>query len=85
MRQTAFALSFDVFDTTLTRIWFKPSDLFVAVGRELSFEGLYTGTPESWAYMREAVERDLRRVLDVAGADMGEEVGPLQHDRGHAA
>jgi hypothetical protein len=44
-----------------------------------------TGTPESWAYMREAVERDLRRVLDVASADMGEEVGPLQHDRGQAA
>jgi FMN phosphatase YigB (HAD superfamily) len=55
-------LSFDVFDTALTRIWFKPVDLFVAVGRELADAGIYPDANE-WARARQDVEHELRQTL----------------------
>ncbi len=67
-------LSFDVFDTALTRVWFRPVDLFVAVGRELERRSLYAGGAESWALAREEVERDLRRPLSRAAPGAGEEI-----------
>jgi predicted HAD superfamily hydrolase len=67
-------LSFDVFDTVITRVWYRPIDLFIAVGRELVQSGLRTGAPEAWAVDREATERELRRRLRCANSVAAQEV-----------
>ncbi len=53
-------VSFDVFDTLLTRIWAEPRDLFVALGRNLQSQGLSGLPPESYAAVREQAERSAR-------------------------
>jgi len=73
MERSDSTLSFDVFDTALTRIWFKPVDLFFAVGRELAHAGLHF-TPQSWAAAREAAEHDLRRALTSTTSAASEEI-----------
>ncbi|WP_207461618.1 hypothetical protein [Azospirillum sp. SYSU D00513] len=55
-------LSFDVFDTLITRLWFKPADLFLVVGRDVERTGLYPGDAEAWADARRAAERDAREI-----------------------
>jgi predicted HAD superfamily hydrolase len=67
-------LSFDIFDTTLTRIWFKPTDLFLAVGRELTMTGLYSGSAESWAIEREKAEHDVRQTVASTSSPASEEI-----------
>jgi len=42
------AYSFDVFDTALTRIWAKPTDLFWELGIQLQTAQLIQMTPETW-------------------------------------
>jgi FMN phosphatase YigB (HAD superfamily) len=64
-------LSFDVFDTALTRTWFQPSDLFLAVGRELRAAGIYRGEAEHWADERIGAERRLRRALPHTHEEIG--------------
>lgn len=49
--------SFDVFDTLITRVWFQPADLFLAVGRELKERGLFDGLDAEWQAIRVAAER----------------------------
>jgi FMN phosphatase YigB (HAD superfamily) len=62
-RATSPTLSFDVFDTTVTRIWFRPSDLFLAAGQRLVQAGHFDGSPERWAELRVEVEQQLRRTM----------------------
>lgn len=52
--------SYDVFDTAITRLWFHPTDLFIAVGRLLRREGLYVGDAHEWADRRRAAEKQAR-------------------------
>jgi len=49
--------SFDVFDTLITRVWFQPTDLFLAVGRELKERGLFDGSEAEWQAIRVGAER----------------------------
>ena len=53
--------SFDVFDTALTRIWAKPTDLFWELGIQLQTAQLIQMTPETWQRLRDDVENILRR------------------------
>jgi len=53
-------VSFDIFDTLITRGWFRPTDLFVEVGRRLVACGFVARSAESWAEERIAVEAQLR-------------------------
>jgi predicted HAD superfamily hydrolase len=54
------SLSLDVFDTTLSRVWAKPSDLFLALGRALKARGLCADA-DAAAALRSAVELELRQ------------------------
>ncbi|HVJ79114.1 MAG TPA: HAD family hydrolase [Hyphomicrobium sp.] len=49
--------SFDVFDTLITRVWFQPTDLFLAIGRELKERGLFDGSEAEWQAIRVGAER----------------------------
>jgi FMN phosphatase YigB (HAD superfamily) len=60
IRQAHFH-SFDVFDTALTRIWAKPTDLFWELGIQLQKAQLIQMTPETWQRLRDDVENILRR------------------------
>lgn len=53
-------VSFDVFDTCLTRIYSRPIDLFLELGSRLKERGLFDGTPEGFQKVRCDVERDCR-------------------------
>lgn len=44
--------SFDVFDTALTRIWAKPTDLFWELGNRLKQENLITISSDIWSQLR---------------------------------
>ncbi|MBD2431777.1 MULTISPECIES: HAD family hydrolase [Fischerella] len=52
--------SFDVFDTSITRIWAKPTDLFWELGDQLRQENLIQISPESWSHLRMEAERIVR-------------------------
>jgi predicted HAD superfamily hydrolase len=66
-RYTAFPLdgldliSFDVFDTLITRTWREPSDLFLAVGYRLRAAQLFAGTPAEWTSIRRSAEDRARQ------------------------
>lgn len=49
--------SFDVFDTTLVRLWARPTDLFLQVGYELNRKGIVRFTPDEWVAYRTQAER----------------------------
>lgn len=53
--------SFDIFDTVLTRIWARPTDLFIHVASELSIKGLISKNPEQWKIARINTEKELRK------------------------
>jgi hypothetical protein len=53
-------LSYDVFDTVITRLTYFPSDIFLAVGVILRSKGMVPD-PERWAVLREKTERSVRR------------------------
>jgi predicted HAD superfamily hydrolase len=53
-------ISFDVFDTLITRRWLQPRDLFIEVGRRLVQCGLIAERMENWAGARVQVEAELR-------------------------
>ncbi|HEV7266599.1 MAG TPA: hypothetical protein VGN83_16990 [Falsiroseomonas sp.] len=52
--------SFDVFDTLITRCWWRPEDVFLRLGERLGAAGLVSVTPEAFAERRTAVEAALR-------------------------
>ena len=60
IRQAHFH-SFDVFDTALTRIWAKPTDLFWELGNHLKHDGLITISPEVWSQLRIEAEGRARQ------------------------
>jgi predicted HAD superfamily hydrolase len=53
--------SFDVFDTSIVRIWAKPTDLFWELGYQLQKENLIQVIPESWSRIRIEAERIVRK------------------------
>lgn len=53
-------VSFDVFDTLITRPWYSPSDQFRAVGIELRRGGLFGGTRDEWLALRMDCETEAR-------------------------
>lgn len=53
--------SFDVFDTVLTRIWAKPTDLFWELGNQLKQDGLITVSPADWSQLRIEAEGRARQ------------------------
>jgi FMN phosphatase YigB (HAD superfamily) len=54
------AACFDVFDTLITRCWWRPEDLFLDAGARLREGGLTGESPEAWAARRVAAEAALR-------------------------
>jgi predicted HAD superfamily hydrolase len=60
MKKTVY--SFDVFDTSLVRIWAKPTDLFWEVGYQLQKDNLIQISPESWSSLRMESERIAREI-----------------------
>ena len=66
-------VSFDIFDTLLTRIWLHPRDPFLVIARILRARGLTTLDEEDWARARiraEAVARRGRGDLEILHADI---------------
>lgn len=59
MRKTVY--SFDVFDTSLVRIWARPTHLFWELGYQLQKENLIQMSPESWSELRTRSETNLRK------------------------
>jgi FMN phosphatase YigB (HAD superfamily) len=59
----AVVSSFDVFDTTIIRLVYRPEDLFLAVGAELVRQTLCIDA-ESWARLRVTTELEVRRRVD---------------------
>jgi FMN phosphatase YigB (HAD superfamily) len=55
------AYGFDVFDTAITRPWFRPADLFYAVATELRHHGLWTRDEASFRDQRIAAEQQARQ------------------------
>lgn len=55
----ARAVTFDVFDTAITRCWAKPAHLFIACAQRLRDAGLWTETDEAWMQLRSHVEAAL--------------------------
>jgi predicted HAD superfamily hydrolase len=55
--------SFDVFDTSLVRIWARPTHLFWEVGYQLQKEELIQISPESWSHHRIEAERTARETV----------------------
>jgi FMN phosphatase YigB (HAD superfamily) len=53
--------SFDIFDTSLVRIWAKPIDLFWELGVRLQQERLTQVSPEMWQDMRVKAESEARQ------------------------
>ncbi len=52
--------SFDVFDTSLTRIWARPTHLFWELGYQLKKDNLIQISPDSWSQLRIEAERAAR-------------------------
>lgn len=54
-------LSLDVFDTVMTRLCGRPSDLFLWLGRRLANEGVINCSPETFAHVRAGAEQAVWR------------------------
>lgn len=83
--------SFDVFDTCLTRIWAKPTDLFLMVGHQLRKKALISATPEEWKNQRIKAESAARQETDAQEISLkqiyeflGEYIGWSDDDAGQA-
>jgi FMN phosphatase YigB (HAD superfamily) len=71
--------SFDIFDTTLVRIWAKPIDLFWELGVQLQQERLTKVSPEIWQDMRvnaESVARQKSITGEVTIQNIYEQLAP---------
>jgi predicted HAD superfamily hydrolase len=53
--------SFDIFDTCLTRIYALPTDLFIALGRQLRDLGVWDGSSHEFKQLRVEAEQQARR------------------------
>lgn len=73
---------FDVFDTLLTRCWWRPEDLFLELGERLRGMGLVREAPEAWAARRVAAEAALRRVPGTEEVDLRGIYAALAPDMG---
>lgn len=51
-------VSFDAFDTLITRPWFKPSDQFAAITHELRGLGLFYDSAKNWMLLRQHSESE---------------------------
>jgi predicted HAD superfamily hydrolase len=58
MKKTVY--SFDVFETSLVRVWAKPTDLFWELGEQLRQEKLIEISADSWQQMRIKAESEAR-------------------------
>ncbi len=61
---------FDVFDTLITRCWWRPEDVFLEVGERLRGMGLMREAPQEWAARRVTAEAALRRVPGTEEVDL---------------
>lgn len=69
--------SFDIFDTTLVRVWAKPADLFWELAQQLRSENLITLPPEKWMQLRieaEASRRERNESKEVTHDEIYEEI-----------
>ena len=57
----AHTVSFDAFDTLITRPWFKPVDQFAILAAELHGFGLFSGSPSQWQELRQKYEMEARK------------------------
>lgn len=64
--------SFDVFDTSITRIWARPTHLFWKLGRQLQKENLICISPESWSQLRIASEDRARKLTSTGEVTLTE-------------
>jgi FMN phosphatase YigB (HAD superfamily) len=74
--------SFDVFDTLITRCWWRPEDLFLRLGVRLAEAGLTRARPEEFAARRVAAEAALRNrpgVEEVTLAEIHAALGAALH------
>jgi predicted HAD superfamily hydrolase len=69
---TDAVISFDVFDTMVTRIWREPSDLFLALGTLLRNQGSLPLAPGAFAEARVQAERSARKVQPSGETTLGE-------------
>jgi len=65
-------VSFDVFDTLVTRIWRQPSDLFLALGTILHSRASMPLTPEAFATARSEAELAARKMHPSGETTLGE-------------
>ncbi len=64
--------SFDVFDTSLVRIWARPTHLFWEVGYQLQKNGLIQISPEAWAHQRVEAETAVRQTTSLDEVTLAE-------------
>jgi predicted HAD superfamily hydrolase len=62
--------SFDIFDTALTRIWARPTDLFWELGSRLHQEQLISLSCDAWMQMRDDAERVARKATATGEIDL---------------
>ena len=60
MKSTTY--SFDIFDTTLVRVWANPTDLFWELGKYLQEDGLISISAEDWHHLRVKSEIQVRNI-----------------------
>src|SRR5262245_33937310 len=65
-------VSFDIFDTMVTRIWRQPSDLFLALGTILHSRASLPLTPEAFAAARAEAELAARTIHPSGETTLGE-------------
>jgi FMN phosphatase YigB (HAD superfamily) len=74
--------SFDVFDTLVTRLTWRPEDVFLLLGHRLREAGLWRGTAEEFAAARRAAEAALRAVPGTEEVDLRSIHDALAPDQG---
>jgi FMN phosphatase YigB (HAD superfamily) len=84
-RGTSLLQGFDVFDTLITRCWWRPEDLFLRVGECLAEAGLTAEPPEAFAARRVAAEAALRAMPGVEEVTIAEIYAALAPDNAAAA
>ena len=73
---------FDVFDTLITRCWWRPEDVFLELGERLRGMGFVREAPQDWAARRVAAEAALRRVPGTEEVDLQGIYAALAPDMG---
>ena len=74
--------SFDVFDTVLTRVWAKPTDLFWELGHQLRQQQFIDLSPDEWLKLRvhaEGTARTQNPTNEILLQDIYEQLGKVLH------